>query len=1434
MADLKVSELESANVVQRGDLLYIVQDGTSKNVNAGILFASLSDPRLAGNVQLGGNVQVLSTSGVISLTVPRTELIGGNVANTTAITDGTALPATIFMYTPNVSGTGLGFTFTEGVSFTKNIVVSYANNKIKLNGYFPNEWAGSGVNKPFPSGLTFVKGANYVFNVSDPTNIGNTLSFSTSIDGTNTLGTEYTANVVRNGTAGSAGANITFIPANVRIDDGGLKYIDIAKGTDGQLKIITLTSTSGGSYSLSSNILNNLNIKFTKSGETAFLMYSGNAWILVGATPGFQTTFSGTSDDVPEGSKLYFTNARARAAISAFDNSIIYDSVSGTIKANAAFLGNISISSIATTDEIPEGPIALANLNYGRSYFTNARAIAAVTDVIRSQTANLNAVANITFANVANVIYVTCTGNDANDGRSIQKPLANIHTALARSKAWDTIKVSSGQYVLYNQPVTIPTRVSLVGDSLRTTSVYPYQANVDMFYVNNGCYVTGFTFRNHVSPAAVFSYNPNGSAGFIVTSPYIQNCSSITTTGCGMRVNGNYVSGLRSMVVDSYTQTNEGGIGIHMLNRGYTQLVSVFTICCNIAILCENGGFCSITNSNSSFGTYGLVARGVSFPLYFGTLLYQDGNNLTLGNLNQKPNYGDAVLIADFDQSKCSRDTGLIVDALLFDLAYNGNTEATFAGLQYFAQSSSAIPGQATETINALNYAKRLATNVILNIAVTPTYQLANSQVIVAGPVGGQDGVYKINNEFYLITDIIQNGTVGVTDRIIPNKYPANSAPNINLSANILYANKNFIQSEVVAYVANVYPAFSFNTAKCFRDVGYIIDSIVFDLRHDGNKQAITSGVYYYNFNANVSQINNQVVQTRYAYNYIGSLVTNLIQNKSVANYNEAKCRRDTGLIVDSLVIDLAYQSNTQAVFAGLQYWAQSSSAIPGQATETIAAIGYAKNLATNVLANVTITNLRQTNVAQVRGLGGTAIEKANVATNFDLVANIIGGGTVGVTDRIISNRYPKTANATINNAANLLYLNNTFISSEVVAFVNQTYPSFTYNANTCARDVGFIVDSIVFDLRHGGNRQSIMSGVYYYNFSASNTQINDQIVQTGEAYRFIGSIIDEIVTANTITRTFQTAVTQNTTAAPAATTSQSAYVATDIDLIANIITNGPNVAPPRRPITYKENININDNRAALLIDANRQFIIEETIGYVNSAFFSPPYQDAVKQNTNSAPASTTAIANVILNNINLITNIISNGPSVAPEKKPISLTANTEPNVINAAKILYNNRDFIKAEVLEYTNQNWANLGNNNYVFYTVNASTPLLSNVVHGNTSVISLLETINDTFRIGTRLSFHQPSYISGSGHTFEYVGAGDSLSNSLPFLGGVPIQENEVISERGGSVYYTSTDHKGDFRIGDNLLINRTDGTISGRTFVKALFATMTPYILALEG
>jgi hypothetical protein len=1053
---------------------------------------------------------------------------------------------------------------------------------------------------------------------------------------------------------------------------------------------------------------------------------------------------------------------------------------------------------------------------------------------------------------VGNVLYVSGNGNDNNSGNSLANALANIHTALHRAQPWTTVFVKSGDYRLYEQPVTIKTRVGLVGDNLRTTTIRPAEPTKDMFYVNNACYVTGFTFRDHLAPSAVFSYNPDGSAGFISTSPYIQNSSSITTTGTGMRVDGNYVTGLRSMVCDSYTNTNEGGIGIHMLNRGYTQLVSVFTICCDIAVLCENGGFCSITNSNASFGRLGLLARGVSSPLNFGKfgelVDTDEGTKYLITDLASRPNYGDAVLFANYNQAKCSRDTGLIVDSLAFDLAYQSNTQSAFAGLQYWAQSSSAIPNQAEETIAAFNYAKNLSTNVALNVTITSPRQANVTQT--SGTAGAW--VDRISSGFDLVANIITGGTIGVTDRIVPNGFPANTNVDVNNAANLVLSNKSFIQKEVIAFVNQEYPGFFANASnfidaanaitKCERDTGYLIDSIVFDFLHNGNRQAITSGVYYYNNDFTATQIVDQIPQTTAAYDFIGSIIDDIVRNKKVAGYNQEKCERDTGLIVDSLAFDLGYNSNTQSNFAGLQYWSQTSSAIPNQSAETVAAINHAKVLAANIAQNITITSPKQANVLQVSGTGGSANESNIITNNYNLIVDIINNGTVGVSDRIVPNRFPANTDVNVNNAANLVLLNRSFIQAETIAYVNQTYPGFFANASNfidvanaqskCSRDVGSILDGVAFDLRHDGNRQSIQSGVYYYNFSANTTQINDQIVQTGAAYNFIGSIIDEVVRCVPITGTRQSVYTQNTTAATAATFEEANIVLQKISLINNIITNGPNVAQPKVALSGNvATISTNVSNAVKLIIANKEFIKAETIEFVNATLFDPPYQSVYKQNTTAAPAASIAEANIVLSDIDLITDIITIGANAAPAKSPISYsTLSNNPNVINAAKIILANRDYIVAEVNGYINRNWANISNGTVAFYTVANSTPLVA-----NTSLVTLLEGVADiNILANAAVSFHQPSYISALGYTFEYIGSGTNIQTALPYNGGFPIQENEITEEKGGRIYFTSTDQQGDFRIGTELVFNRVDGTISGRTFNKALFAVMTPYILAIEG
>lgn len=295
-----------------------------------------------------------------------------------------------------------------------------------------------------------------------------------------------------------------------------------------------------------------------------------------------------------------------------------------------------------TTEQIDNGEIAI-NTHDGKMFFR------------RDKDGSLS-VREVGIADrTDNVLYVSETGSDTdNDGSTIADAFRTLNQALSVAQPGTTIFLKSGDHILTNTTggVNIPQRVSIVGDNLRTTNIRPSVQTNDLFYVNLGCYITGVTFRDYVAPSAAVSFNPDGSAGEITTSPYIQNCSSITTTGTGIRIDGSYVTGLRSMVADAFTQINSNGIGVHLLNRGYAQLVSIFTVSCADGILCENGGMCSLTNSNCSFGTRGLRATGTSPTLYSGTTVgtaIATTSTIEMTGLTEQPKYGDAIKFAGID-----------------------------------------------------------------------------------------------------------------------------------------------------------------------------------------------------------------------------------------------------------------------------------------------------------------------------------------------------------------------------------------------------------------------------------------------------------------------------------------------------------------------------------------------------------------------------------------------------------------------------------------------------------------------------------------------------------------------------------------------------------------------------------------------------------------
>ena len=219
---------------------------------------------------------------------------------------------------------------------------------------------------------------------------------------------------------------------------------------------------------------------------------------------------------------------------------------------------------------------------------------------------------------VTNVLYVTKDGNDNNTGKKLGDAKLTLKSAVGIAATGDVIRVSAGTYV-ENNPIVLPEQVSIVGDSLREVSITPQNPGSDLFHVAPGVYISDVSFVGTMnSGSAVVAFNPD-IVYYYTQSPYIHNCTNFITNSIGMKIDGSKNIGpFKSMVTDSYTQYNSNGIGVSLSNEGYAQIVSMFTINTDVAVAANSGGQCDITNSNSSFGNFGLVTDGVGPRKYTG------------------------------------------------------------------------------------------------------------------------------------------------------------------------------------------------------------------------------------------------------------------------------------------------------------------------------------------------------------------------------------------------------------------------------------------------------------------------------------------------------------------------------------------------------------------------------------------------------------------------------------------------------------------------------------------------------------------------------------------------------------------------------------------------------------------------------------------------
>ena len=304
-------------------------------------------------------------------------------------------------------------------------------------------------------------------------------------------------------------------------------------------------------------------------------------------------------------------------------------------------------------------------------------------------------------ATVTNIIYVTKDGNDTNTGLKLGDAKGTIAGAVAISAAGSVIRVSAGNYI-ENNPIDVPNQVSIIGDSLREVSVTP-QNQGDLFYVGNGNYIAEMAFVGDenlydTNTGAIFSFNPNKPT-YNNQSPYIQNCTNFIPSSIGMKIDGRYSIGpTKSMVLDSYTQYNQGGIGVSITNEGYAQLVSLFTICPDTAVFCGSGAACDLTNSNASFGNYGLIADGTGPRKYAGIITQTAPANSDTFTLNVSTS-PVAISTASY-----SNTTGLTTITTSTAHGFEVGMSVEIKNLAFLCPSAAIPPNIPVRTITAAVY----------------------------------------------------------------------------------------------------------------------------------------------------------------------------------------------------------------------------------------------------------------------------------------------------------------------------------------------------------------------------------------------------------------------------------------------------------------------------------------------------------------------------------------------------------------------------------------------------------------------------------------------------------------------------------------------------------------------------------------------------------
>jgi hypothetical protein len=452
----------------------------------------------------------------------------------------------------------------------------------------------------------------------------------------------------------------------------------------------------------------------------------------------------------------------------------------------------------------------------------------------------------------------------------------------------------------------------------------------------------------------------------------------------------------------------------------------------------------------------------------------------------------------------------------------------------------------------------------------------------------------------------------------------------------LLVQNKEFIQTEVIAYINNKYVnGINFDATVFSQAIADIVSSAADDLVLDTNYRSVANVTSLVGIN-----LTDQLIRTIDGINYALSIIQGY-------QYNEIDRKAKIAQILDAIGWDILFASNYQSVRMGQSYfYAPGQDTTSGELEQTIGALDF----------------IRDTLVA-LPGLVGQSTAIVRISDNIDVIKNILSNGAL----RAASLEIPVSGDSLSGAASvrDLLLGNISFIQAEVIGYLSVEYSSLSYNKITYKRNIKLMVEAVVYDIVYGGNSASRYAGQQYYDGATAILQANE-VAPFKDAIDYIALIAKDIAQNDTPATVYQQSFRQYTNISLTGGAARTTDIDNKFAVITTIINDGitQGAVGLVNPTVTSVDSTLLDSQTA--IDDSSGDVQDSTITYINDTF--------TVINDNAAQSS-------IQSSFGIVTTTLTSGLVALPAvtyTSPVNLAA----GYTHARVLLSNNITFIKEEV--------------------------------------------------------------------------------------------------------------------------------------------------------